>query len=466
MKIGLEDLKRLKNSKIINERYIWSARFSGVSIDSRKCGRNELFFAIKGKRFDGHDFVQSLLKKSIKCAVVSEKWFKNLKATEKRSFRKSLVLVKDTVKSLGQLASNHRDKFIIPVLVIGGSNGKTSAKDFIANVLTQKYNVLKTEGNRNNELGVPLTLLRLNRKHEIAVVEVGTNHFKEIDRLCRIVKPQFGLITNIGKEHLEFLKDLSGVAKAEGELAEYLKEVYGMLFLNNDDKYLRKYRSYRGIKRFTYGFKRKAEVRGVVKKINGFYPQIEIKHRNKIINTQLNTIGYQSCQAALSAAAVGFYFEVPVRSIKKAVTEYKIESGKRNQLKNINGFWVIDDTYNSNPDSVKAALENLRSFKCKGKKFIVLADMLELGEQSKREHNDIGKIIRKMKFENLFTIGKDSYNTHTGSKGVKNNFYFKDKNSMAELLKTMIKREDIVLFKGSRGMKMEEVIEKVFGSNN
>ncbi|MCC7158542.1 MAG: UDP-N-acetylmuramoyl-tripeptide--D-alanyl-D-alanine ligase [Ignavibacteria bacterium] len=465
MGIGLSDLEKLKNSGIINAGCLENTNFGGVSIDSRKCRSNELFFAIQGERFDGHDFVKSLFKKGVKCAVVSELWYRKLKVTEKRSFKKkSLVLVRDTVASLGELASGYRDRFIIPVLAVGGSNGKTSAKDFIANVLMQKYNVLRTEGNLNNQLGVPLTLFRLNKRHEIAVIEVGTNHFGEVDLLCRMVKPQFGLITNIGKEHLEFLKDLRGAAKAEGELAEYLKEVHGTLFLNTDDKFLKKYKGSKDIKKFTYGFRGNTEVKGVVKKFNGFYPQIQIKYNNKIINTQLNTIGYQSCQAALSAAAVGFFFEVPVRSINKAVTRYKIESKKRNQLKSINGVWVIDDTYNSNPDSVKAALDNLKAFKTKGKKFVVLADMLELGKQSTKEHKDIGRIIKSMKFDNLFTYGKDSFSTHTGAKGTKNNFHFSDKYSMSILLRTMISKGDIVLFKGSRGMEMEEVIERTFGS--
>lgn len=467
MGIGLIDLEKLSNSRIINAKYIQNTSFTGVSIDSRKCSRKELFFAVKGERFDGHDFINALFKNGVRCAIVSENWYKNLDSSVKRSFKnRSLVTVKDTVRSLGELASNYRDKFIIPVIGVGGSNGKTSAKDFIANVLKQKYRVLKTEGNLNNQLGVPLTLLRLNKKHEIAVIEIGTNHFGEVDTLCRIVKPQFGLITNIGKEHLEFLKDLKGAAKAEGELAEYLREIYGTLFLNTDDRFLQKYKNYKDIKIFTYGFKGNAEVKGVVKKFNGFYPKIEIKYNKKIISTQLNTIGYQSCHASLTAAAIGFYFEVPVRSIRKAVTEYKIESKRRNQLKNLNGVWVIDDTYNSNPDSVKAALENLKAFETKGKKIIVLGDMLELGKQSSKEHTEIGKTIRAMKFSNLLTYGNDSYNTYKGAKGLKNNFHFDDKNSMAELLKAFVSRDDIVLFKGSRSMKMEEVIEKTFGTNN
>jgi UDP-N-acetylmuramoyl-tripeptide--D-alanyl-D-alanine ligase len=161
----------------------------------------------------------------------------------------------------------------------------------------------------------------------------------------------------------------------------------------------------------------------------------------------------------LSAAAVGFYFEVPVVQIKKAISEYKIESGKRNQLKNSGGVWIIDDTYNSNPDSVLAAFENLKAYKTKGKKHVVLGDMLELGKSSKSEHRSIGREAAKMKFENLYTYGNDSYQTYLGAKGVKNNYHFSDKGTLSELLGLSVKKNDVVLIKGSRGMKMEDVVE-------
>jgi len=463
MNLGLSDLLGLKGAKVLNGSVIEKVKFSGVSIDSRKCGVNDLFFAIKGERFDGHDFVDAVLKKNKpRCAVVSKKWYERLSGLKKSSFKnKCLVLVDDTVKSLGNLANIYRRKFVIPVIAVAGSNGKTSTKDFIAHVLSKKYNVLKTEGNFNNTIGVPLTLFRLNARHEFAVIEVGINHFGEIEYLCKIAMPQFGVVTNIGKEHLEFLKNIKGVAKAEGELIDYLKEIHGTYFLNTDDKYLSKQADGSKMKIFSYGTKAKADVKGRVKKFNMFYPQIEIKYLNKTINTRLNTIGYQSFQSALSAAATGFYFEVSVAHIKKAISQYKIESGKRNQLKNINGVWVIDDTYNSNPDSVIVALENLKAYKTKGNKYIVLSDMLELGASSKNEHWQIGKAVKNMKFDNLYTFGEDSYQTYLGAKDVKNNYHFIDKETLAEFLKLNIKKGDVVLVKGSRAMKMEEVVESL-----
>lgn len=466
MKLGLTDLKEISHHALINEEVIERVRFSGVSIDSRKCGTKDIFFAVKGERFDGHDFVKGLFNKGVRCAVVSKKWYNGLKKNYKRSFRSgSLLIVSDTVRSLGRLAGNYRRRFPIPVIGIAGSNGKTSTKDFAAHVLSKKYVTLKTEGNFNNQLGVPLTLFRLNSKHEAAVIELGTNHFGEVEKLCKIACPQFGLITNIGKEHLEFLVDINGAAKAEGELAEYIQSVYGMFFLNADDRYINGYVKRKKLKKFVYGGAKNSDVVCEVTGFKGFYPQVKINFGNNTITTQLNNIGYQSANAAFAAAALGFYFEVPVQQIKKALAEYEVESNKRNQLKSINGIWFIDDTYNSNPDSVKAALENLKAYNIKGKKIIVLGDMLELGKASKKEHAAIGKLVKKMKFETLLTYGKDSRHTHISAGGVQNNLYFTDKGSLGNFLKNTVKKGDMVLVKGSRSVKMEEIITH-FTNNN
>lgn len=459
MKLRLSDLLKINGVQIINGEKIQDTVFTGVSIDSRAVKKNEIFAAIKGERFDGHNFIKDVFKKGIKTVLVSKKWYKK---QPKSSFKnKTLIIAEDTVEGLGEIARIYRRKFLIPVLAIAGSNGKTSTKDIIARVLSKKYEVLKTEGNYNNAIGVPLTLFRLNESHQFCVIELGTNHFGEIEYLCRIAKPQFGTVTNIGKEHLEFLKDLKGVAKAEGELVEYLKQTYGTYFLNYDDEYLRKGMGKEMMNVFSYGTSAKANVTGRIIKFNTFFPEVEIKYNKHIIRTKLNTIGYQSFLSALSAAAIGFYFEIPAAQIRKVISEFTPETNKRNDLKNIAGTWVIDDTYNSNPDSVITALENLKRYNIKGKKHIVLSDMLELGKTSVKEHTEIGKLVKKMKFENLYTYGEDSYNTFKGAKGLKNNYYFSDKQTLAEFLKLNIKKEDAILIKGSRSMKMEEIISQL-----
>ncbi len=459
MKIGIEDLRKLSKSSIYNNTKADKISFSGVSIDSRSCKKGDLFFAVKGERFDAHDFVKDVLKKGIKGAVVQKKWFRE---QHKGFFKKYLlVIVDDTVKSLGELASIYRSKFVVPVLAVGGSNGKTTAKEFIAGVLSKKFNVLKTEGNFNNEYGVPLTLFRLNKNHEFCVIETGANHFGEIDNLCNIAKPQFGIITNVGKEHLEFFKDVRGAAKAECEMVDYLYSNYGMLFLNKDDRYLTEKAVKTRIKNFSFGKSGKADVKGRVKKFDGFNPVVEIKYGKEKFTAKLKMIGSQSFEAALCASAAGFYFGMKKEQIKKALEKIDIIKNKRNELKNKNGVWVIDDTYNSNPDSVKVALDNMKRFKVKGKKYIVLADMLELGKVSKKEHNGTGKLVKELGFENLYTYGSESYNTFTGARGLKNNFYFSDKQTLIEFLKLNLREDDLVLVKGSRSMKMEEVTEYI-----
>lgn len=456
MNLSIDDIKKIRGFKIINPEVIGSKKFLGVSIDSRNCKKGDLFIAIKGERLDGHLFVKQVLQNGINCVVVSDSW---LKKNKKSSFKnKCLIIVKNTEKALGEIANLYRNKFVIPVIAIAGSNGKTSTKDLTAEVLSQKYNVLKTEGNLNNQIGVPLTLFRLNEKHEIAVIETGTNHIGEIKNLCNIAEPQYGLITNIGKEHLEFLKDIRGAAKAEGELAEYLNQKYSILFLNSDDKYLAKYKKYKNLKTFSFGFIGSADIKGRFKGFKKFFPEMEIQYRDKKISTKLKNIGFQSASAALCAAAAGFYFNVPAGVIKKVLSAYKIESKRRNQLTIFNDIYIIDDTYNSNPDSVIAALKNLELYNVKGSKYIVLGDMFELGKSSAKEHYNIGSLIKKMEFNNLLTIGPASYNTFKAAKGIKNNFYFEDKTTLAEFLKLRLKKHDIVLVKGSRSMKMEEVI--------
>jgi UDP-N-acetylmuramoyl-tripeptide--D-alanyl-D-alanine ligase len=392
--------------------------------------------------------------------VARKKWYLGLSEEKRERFRKiPLVLVDDTIKALGEIARNYRRNFIIPIIAIAGSNGKTTAKDLIAYVLSKKYTVLKTEKNYNNAIGVPLTLLKLNRAHEIAVIETGTNHFGEVEHLCKVVEPQFGLITNIGKEHLEFFGSVKGAAKAEFELIDYLEKNYGSFFLNSDDLYILQRLGKAPIKCFTFGSRGKPDIRGRMISFDGFYPFVEIKFSRQLIKARLNVIGSQGFETALCAAAVGFYFEVKPEVIRKALTKFTVSDIRRNELKNKNGIMVIDDTYNSNPSSVLMALENLKMYRVRGKKHIVLADMLELGRSACREHKNIGEAVGRMKFENLYTYGKWSYETFKGARNVRNNFYFSDKQTLIDFLKITLKRNDLVLIKGSRSMKMEEVVD-------
>ncbi len=458
MNLEYTDFLKLGNSRIINPEKLKAVKIHDVSIDSRKCKKNDLFFAIKGEKYNGHDFINNLIVKGTQAIVAEKKWFLRHKTRNKKT---SFILVNNTLKALGELASIYRNKFLIPVIAIAGSNGKTSTKDFVSHVLSKQYKVHNTRGNYNNAIGVPLTLFGLRDEHEMCVVEMGTNHFGEIESLCKIVQPQFGVITNIGKEHLEFLKDINGIIKEEFELVRYLKNNFGTLFLNMDDKYLSTRVKGKEFKIFSFGSKGRPDVKGKITEYSGFYPRVNIRYEKKKIDCVLSMIGKQSYESALCAASIGLFFDVPENKIESAIANYHVESKRRNELKNYNGIWILDDTYNSNPDSVKIALENIKQFRINGEKHIVLGDMLELGRTSMKEHKEIGKHIRKLDFKNLYTYGKYSYYTFLGAKGTENNYYCEDKITLIELLTMCLKKGDLVLVKGSRSMKMEEIVESI-----
>ena len=458
--IKFHELTQLDGCKVTNADMISKKTFKAVSIDSREIKPNEIFIAVKGENTNGHKYLRDVFRKGVKVVVVDKNWFRK----NKNEFsNKTFVIVKNTIEALGELARNHKNKFNIPVLCIGGSNGKTTTKDLVSAVLSKKYKVHKTIGNFNNHIGLPLSLLKLNKTHEISVLEVGANHFNEVKYLCDIAEPDFGLVTNIGKEHLEFFGNERGVAKAEFELYDYLisKKKDSLCFLNFDDTYIRDFYKKNNIKNvFKYSYRYNTQVKGRFVRFNkNFEPVIEVQDRGGKFITSVSTFGKHSIFNGLAAAAVGIYFGVDKKSIKNALSKFKTESSKRMQLVKSNGVIIINDSYNSNPDSVKMGLETLSDYKTKGTKHVVLSDMLELGKSSKREHRSVGELVKKMKFRNLYTYGAESYNTFLSAKGLENNFYFDTKEDLAKFLKAMVKRGDVIYVKGSRGMKMEDVID-------
>lgn len=458
--IRIEDFFRIETEGFYNIDKINKYSFESVEIDSRRIKNTQIFFAIKGDNTDGHKYLKDVFKKGVKLAVVEKKWFlKNKKDFKKSSF----IIVADTILSLGSLAKKHLEKFNIPVLCIGGSNGKTTTKDLVSSVLSKKYSVLKTEGNLNNHIGLPLTLLRLNESHNFAVLEVGCNHFGEIKYLCEVAKPQYGMITNIGREHLEFFKTVKGVARAEFELYDYLKKNNGTCFCNIDDEFVRDFtQKLKKENRFTYSNTKTADVRGRFIRFNkNFEPELNITYKKKSLNLTVATFGKHSIINGLAAASAGLYFGVSPMKIKKALAGFKPTSSKRMEVIKKNGLTIINDAYNSNPDSVKMGLETIKEFNTKGKKYAVLSDMLELGKVSKKEHSYIGSLAAKLKLENLLTTGPESINTYKFAKGVQNNLYFEKKTDLIGYLKNKIKKNDVIYVKGSRGMKMEEVVENL-----
>jgi UDP-N-acetylmuramoyl-tripeptide--D-alanyl-D-alanine ligase len=370
-----------------------------------------------------------------------------------------LVVVENTTKALGSLAKLYRNKFSVPVLAIGGSSGKTTTKDMVAAVLAARLNVLYTERNFNNHIGVPKTLFRLEKKHDIAVVEIGTNHPGEIEVLCNILAPTHGLVTNIGAEHLEFFGTIDGVAREEGLLFEWLAKHAGVAMVNGDDpRVVSVARACR--RRISYGFgSRGVGVRGRNIQLDvsghaGFeFSGGRIRKPRKV---RLGIPGRHQAANALAAAAVGLTFGIPGSAIVEALETFAA-SDKRMVVLDLRGVRVLDDTYNANPDSTIAALETLAAMSVSGKKVAVLGDMLELGACEAEEHRRIGEAAEKLGINYVLTFGARTKQTHAA---VKKAFavHYDQKNVLAEFLAELVAPGDAVLIKGSRGMAMDDVV--------
>lgn len=426
--------------------------FRGVSTDSRSAGKGELFVALRGDQFDGNAFVAQAFERGAACAVVDGR------ADTSPFADKPYVVVKDTTAALGRLANLYRRRFSIPVLAIGGSNGKTTTKEMIASVLGTTYTVLSTQGNLNNHIGVPQTIFRLRKKHEAAVVEVGTNHFGEIAYLCRILEPTHALITNVGHEHLEFFKNLEGVAKAEAELFAGLGKS-ATAFVNVDDPYVAAFRV-PARKKVTFGFGMagRVAVRGLRPEVDGRgCGRFAVKPSGaKEFPVELTTPGKHGMMNALAAAAVGIAFGVPSAKIRTSLRSFTAV-GKRMEVVRAGGVTILNDTYNANTDSVIAALDTLGAMASKGKKIVILGDMRELGASSRREHERVGDRIRALGLSNVLTYGPESAAIN-GRLSCDVNFHYDQKNVLSEYAAELVARGDVVLVKGSRGMKMEDVV--------
>lgn len=458
MKLTSNDLLQIKHFEAVG--FEQSLVFSGVSTDSRSIKQGDLFIPLRGERFDGHNFLTKAIDLGAVATLVEKRW-SDMNSAFLRTLNVPKLFVEDCTLSLGELALFYRRQFKLPILAIAGSNGKTTTKDMISSVLSSSIQVLSTEGNLNNQIGVPLTLFRLERKYKAAVIEIGTNHPGEIAYLCKILEPTHGLITNIGHEHLEFFGSLQGVARAEGELFEWLnahRPKDGMAFINKDDSWLAR-RGASMKKAWRYGFKAaKAHVKGMNLKLNELAcPRFEVKAvAKKEFEVRLSTPGIHNAQNALAAAAVGLAFKVPPAKIQKALAGFSATS-KRTEVLRVDGITLINDTYNANPDSVYSALQTLKAMNTTGKRIAVLADMLELGSHAEEEHRAVGKAVKDAGVEYLLTFGPLSKQTSESAQ-VRFKAHYDQKNMLSEYLAELLTSGDLVLVKGSRGMKMEDVV--------
>lgn len=410
---------------------IYSKNFL-IDTDTRNIRKNSIFFALKGSNFNGNKFAEEALKKGADYAVVDEKFFKD---------NDKIIIVKNSLKTLQNLASYHRDKLKTNIFALTGSNGKTTTKELLSSVLSQKHKVSATKGNLNNHIGVPLTLLSITNKKEIGIIEMGANNPYEIDFLCKIAKPNFGYITNFGKAHLEGFGSVEGVISSKTELYKHLLKNNGIAFVNPNDK----------IQLEKTAKLNKVMFNETTEFINA-NPFVKLKYNNLII--QSNLIGKYNFNNIVTAINIGRYFKINPDDIKKAIENF-IPKNNRSQIIKTKNNQIFLDAYNANPTSMKAALENFNSVYAKNKT-IVLGDMLELGASSLIEHQEIAGLVSSYNFQNKFFVGDNFYKTKTT-----NIVKFKTYEELKSHIKNLQIKEHHILIKGSRGMALERLVKEV-----
>lgn len=452
---------RYLTAKFFGNKNVLTQNIHSVIIDSRKIEAGSLFVAIEGERYDGHDFLDDVFAKGALAAIVSRDWWTNKRSeSEDRAF----VVVEDTLNTLQKMARNYKRRIAPKVIALTGSNGKTTTKEMIANVLDAAYKVHKTEGNLNNHIGVPLTLLAMQPGIEVAVVEMGTNHFGEIKKLCEIAEPEFGLITNIGRAHTEFLQDIDGVRRAKGEIFEAIAETGTACVYIDDPNVVQAARDAKIRKEVTYGFSAEAEIRGENLHL-GDDGCARFEFSGKIFS--IGVPGMHNAGNALAAIALAQLLKIDLDSTHQALARPVAVSGRMRRLE-IGGRIVIDDAYNANPESTRAALDFLHTLPGSGARFAVLGDMLELGEQAVADHCSV--LEYGLAYKNIAQILLHGTLMQQAFKKIKNRSnkirLFKEKSKIAEYLFEASTIGDVVLVKGSRGAKMEEVLsdfEKLAG---
>jgi UDP-N-acetylmuramoyl-tripeptide--D-alanyl-D-alanine ligase len=433
----------------IKELYSIFKQHPNIVTDSRKAGPGSLFFALRGDNFNGNTFAKLALEQSCEFAIIDDKEFQASSRT---------ILVKDSLATLQELANYHRKQLNIPFLAITGSNGKTTTKELIAAVLSSSFNIHYTRGNLNNHIGVPLTILAIPQNTEIAVVEMGANHIGEIDFLCKIAEPTCGLITNIGKAHLEGFGSFEGVIKAKTELYRFLEARNGTIFINSSQQILLNQAEGLKCKLVHYGSSKQDASRGEIISAD---PLLNVRlfisgaPAGNYIDIQTQLFGSYNLDNVLSAACVGMHFGVSPEKIKASIESYTPQN-QRSQIVKTAHHTLILDHYNANPSSMRAALEDFNQLAAY-QKVVILGDMFELGAHSTAEHAEIAKLVARMNFRQIYLIGPE----FSAAAPQNDPFYhFPDAASFAAQLKNHpIQEGSTILVKGSRGMKLEQVVD-------
>ena len=428
-------------TELISKLYPVFLRHPVVSTDSRQVAPESLFFALRGDLFNGNEFAARALDLGASHAVVDEAKY----ASDDR-----YILVDDVLKTLQELACHHRMQFAVPVLAITGTNGKTTTKELACAVLSSKYRTIATRGNLNNHIGVPLTLLRMTGETEIALIEMGANHPGEIDFLCRIARPDFGLITNIGKAHLAGFGGFEGVIRTKTEMYRFIRDNGGTIFLNNRDTLLKEHAG--DIRRVTYGDAPADLTAG--KSTASPFVTIDLLFRdNTELAVESNLYGIYNDSNLLAAAAIGQQFGISPTGIKSALEAYKPDNN-RSQVTRTGQNLLILDAYNANPSSMAAALTAFASADYSNK-MLILGDMLELGNDSDSEHLRVLDLANRLGFTEVFLVGPEF--TRLNKK--RENLCFHDSELARMWLEHHRVKNSTILIKGSRGIRLEKVVD-------
>ncbi len=410
-----------------------------ITTDSRNCPKGSIFFALKGDKFDGNQYAGKALASGCVYAVIDNPDYYIGERT---------ILVDNVLKTLQQLAHHHRKVLGLPIIGITGTNGKTTTKELLAAVLSTKFNLLYTEGNFNNHIGVPLTLLRLTHDHEMAVIEMGASHPGDIKELVDIVHPNYGIITNVGRAHLEGFGSFEGVIRTKGELYDYIRRSKGKIFIKKENEYLQSIA--KGIEQITYGNGDDAFASGQVVSCDPFLV-FNWKQQGKLHTVETHMIGSYNLDNVLAAVAVGRFFKIPAERISRAIAAYE-PTNNRSQFKKTDNNELIIDAYNANPSSMKVALDNFITMPVQPKA-IILGDMRELGPTSDELHAEVVAQIKKGQFDKVFLCGEHF------SKVGKEFSPFATTEAMTEELRRQPLKGYHILIKGSHSMGLEKLVD-------
>jgi UDP-N-acetylmuramoyl-tripeptide--D-alanyl-D-alanine ligase len=450
----------LHGSSKVRIRRIWT--------DSRTIRAGDLFVALKGPNFDGHRYVGDAITRGAVGAIVQQSAWHRISSTIRRIASSPshvpvvIVGVKDPLRAYQDLAAVHRRQFHIPVVAITGSNGKTTTKEMVSHILSKRWRLLKTQGNLNNSIGVPRTLLGLNRGHEAAVIEMGVDQEGQTTRLCEMAQPGFGVITNVGTDHLEFFGSLEGSARAKAELLANLPND-GVVMLNADDDFFGRFSREASCPVVSYGFSPKADVRAsdVVFDRRGSRFRLHLPHRSRAKTIRLRFAGHHNVSNALAGAAVGYAMGLPIADLAEGLANVR-PAPMRSEIRRWKGMTFLYDCYNANPDSMKAALTLLASLGGEKRTIAVLGDMRELGANEEQLHREIGAFVAKQGFTNFIACGRFGPSFVEGAQraGMPAHAIARARSipHAARILEKLAGPGDMILLKASRGIEIERVL--------